>query len=31
MYQPAEAMEWIEKEMTKVFPLGCLKDENDIK
>ncbi|MCX5636730.1 MAG: thiamine pyrophosphate-dependent enzyme [Planctomycetota bacterium] len=23
---PAEAMEWIEKEMTKVFPLGCLKD-----
>ena len=28
---PVEAMEWIEKEMTKVFPLGCLKDENDIK
>jgi 2-oxoglutarate ferredoxin oxidoreductase subunit beta len=23
---PAEAMDWIEKEMTKVFPLGCLKD-----
>jgi 2-oxoglutarate ferredoxin oxidoreductase subunit beta len=23
---PAEAMNWIEKEMTKVFPLGCLKD-----
>lgn len=23
---PAKAMEWIEKEMTKVFPLGCLKD-----
>ncbi len=23
---PAESMEWIEKEMTKVFPLGCLKD-----
>jgi len=23
---PSEAMEWIEKEMTKVFPLGCLKD-----
>ena len=24
---PAKAMEWIEKEMTKVFPLGCLKGE----
>lgn len=23
---PAKAMEWIETEMTKVFPLGCLKD-----
>ena len=23
---PAESIEWIEKEMTKVFPLGCLKD-----
>jgi len=23
---PAEAMEWIEKQMTKVFPLGRLKD-----
>jgi len=23
---PAKAMEWLEKEMTKVFPLGCLKD-----
>jgi 2-oxoglutarate ferredoxin oxidoreductase subunit beta len=23
---PAESMDWIEKEMTKVFPLGCLKD-----
>jgi 2-oxoglutarate ferredoxin oxidoreductase subunit beta len=23
---PAKAMEWIEKEMTKVFPLGCLKN-----
>jgi len=23
---PAESMEWIEKEMTKVFPLGRLKD-----
>lgn len=23
---PAKAMEWIENEMTKVFPLGCLKD-----
>jgi 2-oxoglutarate ferredoxin oxidoreductase subunit beta len=23
---PREAMEWIEKEMTKVFPLGCLRD-----
>jgi 2-oxoglutarate ferredoxin oxidoreductase subunit beta len=23
---PAESMKWIEKEMTKVFPLGCLKD-----
>lgn len=23
---PAKAMEWIEKEMTKAFPLGCLKD-----
>jgi len=23
---PPKAMEWIEKEMTKVFPLGCLKD-----
>jgi len=22
---PAKAMEWIEKEMTKVFPLGCFK------
>ena len=22
---PAKAMEWIEKEMTKVFPLGCIK------
>jgi 2-oxoglutarate ferredoxin oxidoreductase subunit beta len=22
---PAKAMEWIENEMTKVFPLGCLK------
>jgi len=25
---PAEAMDWIEKEMTKVFPLGCLKDRS---
>ena len=24
---PAKAMEWIEKEMIKVFPLGCLKGE----
>ena len=24
--KPAKAMEWIEKEMTKTFPLGCLKD-----
>jgi len=23
---PAKAMEWIEKEMVKVFPLGKLKD-----
>ena len=23
---PAKAMEWVETEMTKVFPLGCLKD-----
>jgi 2-oxoglutarate ferredoxin oxidoreductase subunit beta len=23
---PAKAMEWIETEMTKVFPLGCLKN-----
>jgi len=23
---PAKAMEWIEEEMTKTFPLGCLKD-----
>ncbi len=23
---PRKAMEWIEKEMTKTFPLGCLKD-----
>jgi len=23
---PAEAMQWIETEMIKVFPLGCLKD-----
>ena len=23
---PVEAMQWIEKEMTKVFPLGCLKN-----
>ncbi len=23
---PAESMQWIEKEMTKVFPLGRLKD-----
>jgi len=23
--KPADAMEWIEKEMTKVFPLGRLK------
>jgi len=23
---PVKAMEWIEDEMTKVFPLGCLKD-----
>jgi 2-oxoglutarate ferredoxin oxidoreductase subunit beta len=23
---PAKAMEWLENEMTKVFPLGCLKD-----
>ena len=25
---PAKAMEWIEKEMTKVFPLGLFKDVN---
>jgi 2-oxoglutarate ferredoxin oxidoreductase subunit beta len=25
---PVKAMEWIEKEMTKVFPLGKLKDES---
>ncbi|MCK4913228.1 MAG: 2-oxoglutarate oxidoreductase [Planctomycetes bacterium] len=24
---PVEAMQWIEKEMTKVFPLGCLKND----
>jgi len=24
--EPAKAMEWIKEEMTKVFPLGCLKD-----
>ena len=24
---PKKAMEWIEKEMTKVFPLGCLRDQ----
>jgi 2-oxoglutarate ferredoxin oxidoreductase subunit beta len=23
---PAKSMEWIEKELTKTFPLGCLKD-----
>jgi len=23
---PVQSMEWIEKEMTKTFPLGCLKD-----
>jgi 2-oxoglutarate ferredoxin oxidoreductase subunit beta len=23
---PANSLEWIEKEMTKVFPLGCFKD-----
>jgi 2-oxoglutarate ferredoxin oxidoreductase subunit beta len=23
---PAKSMEWIEKELTKAFPLGCLKD-----
>jgi 2-oxoglutarate ferredoxin oxidoreductase subunit beta len=23
---PVKAMEWIEEEMTKAFPLGCLKD-----
>ncbi len=28
---PAEAMEWIENQMTKVFPLGRLKDKNDSK
>ena len=31
---PAKAMEWIEKELIKVFPLGCLKDfekQNDGK
>lgn len=26
---PAKAMEWIENEMTKVFPLGRLKDVSD--
>jgi len=25
---PVKAVEWIEKEMTKVFPLGRLKDES---
>jgi hypothetical protein len=25
---PVKAMEWIENEMTKVFPLGRLKDES---
>jgi len=25
---PVKAMEWIEKQMAKVFPLGCLKDSN---
>ncbi len=24
--KPTKAMEWIEKELTKTFPLGCLKD-----
>lgn len=24
---PCESMEWIENEMTQVFPLGCLKDD----
>lgn len=28
---PAEAMKWIEDEMTKVFPLGCFKDFESIK
>ena len=23
---PPDSLEWIEKEMTKVFPLGCFKD-----
>jgi len=25
--RPVEALRWIEQEMTKAFPLGCLKDE----
>ena len=25
---PVQAVEWVEKEMVKVFPLGCIKGED---